>query len=242
MRKRKYQFKMFGGLSVTTDGKTIPLSSQIGKQLTALLSYLICNYKQSVSKEKIIDNFWPDSENPSNALKFAIHRLRKTLETVEGLPNVEMIVTTANGYQFNPTISVELDTEAFEKAVLEAKSDDRIRFVGFVEGKELQELYSNARLFVFPSEAEGMPMCLLEALSYNIPCLVSDIPENIEVGGEYVTSFKSMDISDLKNKLEMILSCQCENSTDLREYVKNNYDWDTVVRKTLKVYKAKNSE
>lgn len=124
----------------------------------------------------------------------------------------------------------------------EAKSDDRIRFVGFVEGKELQELYSNARLFVFPSEAEGMPMCLLEALSYNIPCLVSDIPENIEVGGKYVTSFKSMDISDLKNKLEMILSRQCENSTDLREYVKNNYDWDTVVRKTLKVYKAKNSE
>ena len=51
-----------------------------------------------------------------------------------------------------------------------------------------------------------------------------------------------MDISDLKNKLEMILSRQCENSTDLREYVKNNYDWDTVVRKTLKVYKAKNSE
>ena len=94
MRKRKYQFKMFGGLSVTTDGKTILLSSQIGKQLTALLSYLICNYKQSVSKEKIIDNFWPDSENPSNALKFAIHRLRKTLETVEGLPNVELIVTT----------------------------------------------------------------------------------------------------------------------------------------------------
>lgn len=126
MRKRKYQFKMFGGLSVTTDGKTIPLSSQIGKQLTALLSYLICNYKQSVSKEKIIDNFWPDSENPSNALKFAIHRLRKTLETVEGLPNVEMIVTTANGYQFNPTISVDLDTEAFEKAVLEAKSDDSV--------------------------------------------------------------------------------------------------------------------
>lgn len=126
MRKRKYQFKMFGGLSVTTDGKTIPLSSQIGKQLTALLSYLICNYKQSVSKEKIIENFWPDSENPSNALKFAVHRLRKTLETVEGLPNVEMIVTTANGYQFNPTISVDLDTEAFEKAVLEAKSDDSV--------------------------------------------------------------------------------------------------------------------
>ena len=120
----------------------------------------------------------------------------------------------------------------------EAKSDKRIQFIGFVEGQELQELYSNARLFVFPSEAEGMPMCLLEALSYNTPCLVSDIPENIEVGGKYVMSFKSKDVDDLKNKLEAILSYTNENATDFREYVKNNYDWDIVVKKTLKLYKA----
>lgn len=88
MRKRKYQFRMFGGLYLTTDGKTIPISSLVGKQLIALLTYLICNYKQSVSKEKIIDIFWPDSENPSNALKFAIHRLRKALGNVVGLPDV----------------------------------------------------------------------------------------------------------------------------------------------------------
>lgn len=118
----------------------------------------------------------------------------------------------------------------------EAKSDERIKFIGFVEGQELQELYSNARLFVFPSEAEGMPLCLLEALSYNTPCLVSDIPENIEVGGRYVTSFKSADINDLKNKLEMILGQPFKNNAYLREYVKNNYNWDEVVRKTLKVY------
>ena len=81
-------------------------------------------------------------------------------------------------------------------------------------------------------------MCLLEALSYNTPCLVSDIPENIEVGGKYVASFKSMDINDLNNKLETILSRPCENNAGLREYVKNNYDWNTVVRKTLEVYRT----
>lgn len=74
MRKRKYQFRLFGGLYLTVDGKTIALSSQLGKQLSAILAFLICNYKQSVSKEKMIDNFWPDSDNPTNALKFAIHR------------------------------------------------------------------------------------------------------------------------------------------------------------------------
>lgn len=120
----------------------------------------------------------------------------------------------------------------------EAKSDDRIRFIGFVEGQELQELYSNARLFVFPSEAEGMPMCLLEALSYNTPCLVSDIPENIEVGGRYVETFRSKDIEDLKNKLDNILSHSSEKTTCIRDYIRHNYDWDSVVKKTLQLYKT----
>lgn len=138
---------MFGGLYLTTDGKTIPISSLVGKQLIALLTYLICNYKQSVSKEKIIDIFWPDSENPSNALKFAIHRLRKALGNVVGLPDVEMIVTTANGYQFNPAISVELDTEVFEKTVLEANSEENFElyrkavdlyYGDFLEGVDIE--------------------------------------------------------------------------------------------------------
>lgn len=120
----------------------------------------------------------------------------------------------------------------------EAKSDKRIRFIGFVEGKELQELYSNARLFVFPSEAEGMPMCLLEALSYNTPCLVSDIPENIEVGGRYVESFISKDVDDLRNKLELLLGYPSENISFIRDYISNNYDWDSVVKKTLELYKV----
>ena len=138
---------MFGGLYLTTDGKTIPISSLVGKQLIALLTYLICNYKQSVSKEKIIDIFWPDSENPSNALKFAIHRLRKALGNVVGLPDVEMIVTTANGYKFNPAISVELDTEVFEKTVLEANSEENFElyrkavdlyYGDFLEGVDIE--------------------------------------------------------------------------------------------------------
>ncbi len=126
MRKRKYQFRLFGGLYLTVDGKTIALSSQLGKQLSAILAFLICNYKQSVTKEKMIDNFWPDSDNPTNALKFAIHRLRNALKDIEELPETELIVTTSNGYQFNPEINIELDTEVFEKNILNAKSDTEL--------------------------------------------------------------------------------------------------------------------
>ena len=64
------------------------------------------------------------------------------------------------------------------------EEDDSIITTGFVQGKELQELYSNAYLYVLPSDIEGMPMSLLEALSYGNACLVSDIPENTEVINE----------------------------------------------------------
>lgn len=115
-----------------------------------------------------------------------------------------------------------------------AKLDSRVKLIGFVDGKALKELYSNARLFVFPSEAEGMPMCLLEALSYNCQCLVSDIPENLEVGKEYVKSFKSKDTDDLKVKLQQCLSEK--KQVNSRQYIIDNYSWDTIVKKTLECY------
>lgn len=118
----------------------------------------------------------------------------------------------------------------------EAADDNRIRFIGFVEGAEIQELYSNAKLFVFPSEAEGMPICLLEAMSYNTPCLVSDIPENVEVGKQFVTTFQNKNTDDLRNKLESILFTPSNEKKESRTFVQENYDWNTVVSKTLSRY------
>ena len=62
-----------------------------------------------------------------------------------------------------------------------AKGDDRILFTGFVQGAMLEELYSNAYIYTLPSDLEGMPLSLLEAMSYGNCCLVSDIPECAEV-------------------------------------------------------------
>lgn len=116
-----------------------------------------------------------------------------------------------------------------------AKDDKRINFIGFVDGEIIDELYSNAYLFVFPSEAEGMPMCLLEAMSYNCRCLVSDIPENIEVIGEMGYTFKSTDVENLANKLKIILG-EDNKRINTREYVKEIYNWDDVVNKTISLY------
>ena len=74
------------------------------------------------------------------------------------------------------------DTDSFMEELKElAKGDDRILFTGFVQGAMLDELYSNAYVYTLPSDLEGMPLSLLEAMSYGNCCLVSDIPECAEV-------------------------------------------------------------
>lgn len=87
----------------------------------------------------------------------------------------------------------------------EAEKDGRVILAGFVEGRELEELFSNAFLYVLPSDVEGMPISLLEAMSYGCRCLVSDIPENREVLGDGGLTFRRGDSGDLRDRIEAIL-------------------------------------
>lgn len=132
------------------------------------------------------------------------------------------------------------DTKDYAEYLYNLASDDeRIQFVGFVAGKKLSELYSNAYIYVLPSDLEGMPISLLEAMSYGNCCLVSDIPECLQVIGDIGVSFKKGDQTDLANKLNYL----CENETEVLKYKKmsanyvtQKYNWDDVVDATLKLY------
>ena len=103
---------------------------------------------------------------------------------------------------------------------------------GFVQGQELEELYSNAYLYVLPSDIEGMPMSLLEALSYGNTCLVSNIEENTSILNDNQYTFEKSNINDLTNKLINILKINIKPHTS--QYIK--YDWDDVVKELLKTY------
>ena len=95
------------------------------------------------------------------------------------------------------------DTDSFMKELKElAKGDDRILFTGFVQGAMLDELYSNAYIYTLPSDLEGMPLSLLEAMSYGNCCLVSDIPECAEVVEDKALIFQKTNVEDLQEKLQ----------------------------------------
>lgn len=124
-----------------------------------------------------------------------------------------------------------------------AAGDKRILFTDFVQGRLLEELYSNALLYVLPSEIEGMPISLLEAISYGNCCLVSDIPENRDVAGDCGVTFRTGDAADLVRTLQGLLDEpqkieQCRRAADTR--MKTQLSWDEVVRETLAIYAKEN--
>lgn len=103
----------------------------------------------------------------------------------------------------------------------------------------LEEFYSNAYIYVLPSDLEGMPLSLLEAMSYGNCCVTSDIHECKSVIGECGVTFKKGDVGDLKEKLQRLLndSEAVEKYKSVSsDYVCNRFNWDEVTRRTLELY------
>ena len=136
------------------------------------------------------------------------------------------------------------DTDEYMRSLQELAADDpRIQFAGFVQGQLLEELYSNAYMYVLPSDLEGMPLSLLEAMSYGNCCLTSDIPECTQVIEDMGVCFRKGDTDDLRDKLQQL----CDDPQTVQhykcnasDYICRKFSWDEVTRQTLALYNGEN--
>lgn len=132
------------------------------------------------------------------------------------------------------------DTTIYETALRQAaEGDSRIIFTGFVQGETLAELYSNAYCYVLPSDVEGMPISLLEAMAYGCCCVTSDIPECADVVADTGATFARGDSESLRHILDSLLS-DCGRTRALgltaRKRASESFGWGSFVRWTLEVY------
>lgn len=133
------------------------------------------------------------------------------------------------------------DTEALAQELkVRAAGDERIIFTGFVQGQTLEELYSNAYIYTLPSDLEGMPLSLLEAMSYGNCCVTSDIEECASVIENYGITFPKGDVNALAATLQRlcddlgIVDSYKQKATD---YITGKYSWDDVTERTLELYR-----
>ena len=120
-----------------------------------------------------------------------------------------------------------------------AGDNPKIIFTDNQSGKTLAQLYANAYAFIQPSEYEGLSVALLEAMSYGLPCVVSNIEANLEAVDGNALIFENKNIEDLKNKMSELISNPTlaqELGNKLRERANTEYNWDIITENTKKLY------
>lgn len=130
------------------------------------------------------------------------------------------------------------DTEAFMNE-LKGLASGNVIFTGFQQGKVLEELYSNAYIYTLPSDLEGMPLSLLEAMSYGNCCVVSDIPECTEVVEDKAIIFQKRNVDSLRQVLQELLDnpeIVKKKKLQASDFILRKHNWDDLVEKTLALY------
>jgi glycosyltransferase involved in cell wall biosynthesis len=109
---------------------------------------------------------------------------------------------------------------------------------GFQRGAALAQLYTHAGAFVLPSSHEGLPIALLEALSFGLPVMASDIPANLEIGLPQTSYFPMGDTATLADRLCALAKLhQDEAAREIRRrWVHERYDWGRIAQQTRAVY------
>lgn len=121
---------------------------------------------------------------------------------------------------------------------IRAKKNYNIVLTGVLRGEPLQELYTYAGLFVLPSYYEGLPIVLLEAMSYGLSCIASDIPANRNIASDDERLFTAGDVGQISERIQKFAGrlWKEEEKENQIKFLIENYNWNKIAKETLKIY------
>lgn len=124
--------------------------------------------------------------------------------------------------------------DEYSRGLKEMARKNGVVLTGFIKGRMLHSLLSNCCCYCLPSSHEGLPIALLEAMSYKVPVVVSDIPANLEVGLPKEDYFPCGNVEALAEKLKEVVSKPLQKV----DYDMGKYDWDKIAKQVDEVYKG----
>lgn len=236
-----YEHKKWGKIARLILKSSEYLSLNFANQVIFVNKFQLAKYKSKVQQKSIFIPNGIEKKEPSTNFNF--------LNDIGAIP-VEYILavgrlTPEKGFEY--LIDAINKTDKIPQLIIAGASDhdskylnklknldvnNKVIFTGFTFGDNLSQLYTNARMFVLSSINEGFPLVMLEAMSYNLPMIVSDIPAThlIELNSEYYAT--AGDSISLMNRLEQLYPTAKNIKYDL-----SAYNWDAVAKQTIEVYK-----
>lgn len=120
----------------------------------------------------------------------------------------------------------------YSRSLKEMASKNSVVLTGFIKGRKLHSLLTNCRCYCLPSSHEGLPIALLEAMSYGVKVIVSDIPANLEVGLDKEDYFPVGDVDALAEKLKTVIQQPLQHIV----YDMKKYDWEKIADQVADIY------
>lgn len=185
------------------------------------------------------------TEDTDHVLGFGLVPNRYFLQVSRIVPEKRQIdliraFKTARPLGWQLALVGEVGRDSYSRKVQVAAAAAGVVLTGFLKGAALRQLYSHAGAFVLPSSHEGLPIAMLEALSYGLPVLASNIPANLAVGLAPSNYFPIGDVAILSTKLlELAELPSSESASDSRaRWVTRQFDWEQIARRTLAFYRS----
>lgn len=137
-------------------------------------------------------------------------------------------------------VGTHAETPGYERHLHKmSEGRESVLFLGEQSGEALAELFTNAAVFVQPSEDEGLSIALLEAMSYGLPIIASHIPGNEEALGDAGEYFDAKDVESLKAELAKLLNrpaAMAEYGRLAHKRAEDHYGWEAIARQTAELY------
>ncbi len=161
--------------------------------------------------------------------------LHHLVEAMIKVKNEERRVKNSNADEIKLVLAGDTDFEdTYSLGLKEMARKNGVVLTGFIKGRKLHSLLTNCRCYCLPSSHEGLPIALLEAMSYGVKVVVSDIPANLEVGLPKDDYFHCGNVDELSEKLGKIIEAPLQHVN----YDMSKYDWDQIADEVGGVYQG----
>jgi glycosyltransferase involved in cell wall biosynthesis len=226
-------------MGVTFSNEVIAISEVIADEIKTKYNREVKIIPNGVIIQQNIPNDYILKQYSSNSSKYILSVGRFVPE--KGFHDLIEAFNKSDLYGYKLVIAGRADHEDKYSINLKnlASKNKNVILPGLLTGKALQELYSNADLFVLPSYYEGLPLALLEAMGYGLSCIASDIPPNRNVGLPDDRYFRVGEVKALTNKLKQFTDkkfSDIEKKTQIN-IIEKKYNWEKIAEQTLEVYR-----
>jgi glycosyltransferase involved in cell wall biosynthesis len=154
---------------------------------------------------------------------------------------IHAFTMAATGWKLALVGGIDRKDEYTREVVRLAEQSPDVVLTGFMQGLDLRELFAHSGVFVLPSSHEGLPIALLESLSFGVPVIASNIPANMELDLPEESYFRLGDIEDLSRRIRQFAeepskAERGKQRESLRKWVAERYDWRSIASATLEAY------